>query len=347
MAADDNDKFMRRCLELASCAEGMTYPNPLVGAVVVHDGLIIGEGYHQRSGLPHAEVNAINSVQDRNRLNESTLYVNLEPCSHFGKTPPCADFIIASSIPRVVVGTPDTSSKVSGAGIKKLKEAGISVVTGILEEKSRWINRRFFTFNEKRRPWIVLKWAMSSDGFIDIAREPGFDAGPTWISGKPERVLVHRWRSFEQSILVGAGTVRTDNPRLNVREWKGHDPLVLILSRSGKISPVSVAGNIIVFSHNSEVTVPLATVVRLNMEEQSCFQIVKYLYNAGVQSVFIEGGAGVLNHFIMNNLWDEARIFTGKKQFGKGVKAPEHGGTMISEQEFEGSCLRIYSNVQK
>lgn len=344
MTESDDYKFMRRCLELASCAEGMTYPNPLVGSVVVHKGEITGEGYHRMAGLPHAEVNAINSVKDRRTLKESTLYVNLEPCSHFGRTPPCADFIISASIPRVVVGAVDTSLKVSGAGIKKLQEAGIEVKTGVLEAESRWINRRFFTFNEKKRPWIILKWARSSDGFIDIDRMPGSDAGPSWISGRPERVLVHRWRSYEQSILAGAGTIRTDNPRLNVREWKGNDPLVLILSSSGNIDAAGIVGKKVVFTHNPEASVSGAGMVRLDSSEPSCNQVAEYIYNAGIQSLFVEGGAKLLNHFAENNLWDEARIFTGRKDFIKGVVSPEVKGSLLSQQEFEGSTLRIYLN---
>jgi len=183
MAESDEYKFMRRCLELASSAEGMTYPNPMVGSVVVHAGRIIGEGFHQRAGLPHAEVNAINSVTDLGKLKNSTLYVNLEPCSHFGKTPPCTDFIISHSVPKVVIGATDTSEKVGGKGIIKLREAGIQVITGILENESRLLNRRFFTFNERKRPWIVLKWARSSDGFIDFVRTPDINPGPFWISG--------------------------------------------------------------------------------------------------------------------------------------------------------------------
>ncbi len=233
MEENDQIKFMRRCLELASKAEGLTYPNPMVGAVIVNEGKIIGEGYHLKAGGPHAEVIAINSVSDRTKLKESTLYVSLEPCSHFGRTPPCTELIISCSIPRVVVGCTDTSEKVSGRGISGLIEAGCEVTTGVLEEECRRLNRRFFTFHEKRRPYITLKWAQSADGYLDIKRSENHVNQPTWITGKPERVLVHKWRSEEESILVGAGTVRADNPGLNVRDWKGKDPLRLILSASG------------------------------------------------------------------------------------------------------------------
>jgi len=344
MTESDDNKFMRRCLELASCAEGMTYPNPMVGSVIVYEGHIIGEGYHRGSGMPHAEVNAINSVLNKEKLKESTLYVNLEPCSHFGKTPPCADFIISHSVPRVVIGTTDTSSKVGGRGINKLKDAGIEVVTGILEDESRWLNRRFFTVNEKKRPWIILKWAKSSDGFIDIERTPGLDPGPFWISGKPERVLVHKWRSQEQSILVGAGTVRADKPRLNVREWKGNNPLVLILSGSGNINSGSIEGRKKVFTHNASSNVPDAEIVKLDSDEPSGKQVIDHLYKIGIQSMFVEGGSQLLNHLISNDLWDEARIFTGMKDFKSGLRSPEIKGELFYKSEFEGSILQVFLN---
>jgi diaminohydroxyphosphoribosylaminopyrimidine deaminase / 5-amino-6-(5-phosphoribosylamino)uracil reductase len=344
MDRSDDFKFMKRCLELASIAEGMTYPNPMVGSVIVCNDMIIGEGFHLKAGLPHAEVNAVNSVRNKEKLRESTLYVNLEPCSHFGKTPPCADFIINNSIPRVIIGTIDTSRKVHGAGMKKLREAGIAVETGVLETESRWLNRRFFTYHEKNRPWIILKWAKSSDGFMDIERVPGLASRPTWISGKPERVLVHKWRSFEQAVLVGAETVRADNPKLNVREWKGNDPLPVILSSSGNIDPGSIERKKIVFTHNPALKLPEAEIVELKSDEPSCKQVAAFLYNTGIQSLFVEGGAQLLNHFIANDLWDEARIFTGKKEFGHGVKTPLLKGTLTGEEEFEGSMLQIFLN---
>ncbi|MDQ1297394.1 MAG: diaminohydroxyphosphoribosylaminopyrimidine deaminase, partial [Bacteroidota bacterium] len=200
----DDIKFMQRCLDLAQKAEGMTRPNPMVGSVIVRGGVIIGEGYHLKAGGPHAEVVAINSVMDKSLLRSSALYVNLEPCSHFGKTPPCADLIVSSGLRKVFIGPGDTSEKISGQGIAILKKAGLEVKTGILEEKCRYINRRFFTFNEKKRPYIVLKWAQSADGFLDIERRKAVQQRPTWITGEAERVLVHKWRATEQAILVGA-----------------------------------------------------------------------------------------------------------------------------------------------
>jgi len=346
MAETDDIKFMRRCLELASKAEGLTYPNPMVGSVIVHDGKIVGEGYHLKAGGPHAEVNAINSVSDKAKLKSSTLYVNLEPCSHFGKTPPCADFIISNAIPRVVIGTVDTSEKVSGSGLARLRDAGCKVITGVVEEECRRLNRRFFTFHEIKRPYITLKWAQSADGYLDILRSEDHKIEPTWITGKPERVLVHKWRASEQAILVGAGTVREDDPRLNVREWKGTHPVRIILSSSGSIKKEFAVnetnGTVVVFTHNMDANIANAIKVKLNDSVPSSLQIAEYLFNSGIQSMLIEGGAKVLNHFISTGLWDEARLFTGEKYFKGGVKAPLIHGTLFSRTVFSGSSLEIY-----
>jgi diaminohydroxyphosphoribosylaminopyrimidine deaminase/5-amino-6-(5-phosphoribosylamino)uracil reductase len=341
-----HNKFMQRCLELASAGEGLTYPNPLVGCVIVHDGKIIGEGYHIRSGESHAEVIAINSVHDKTLLKDSTLYVNLEPCSHYGKTPPCADFIIANKIPRVFIGTIDSNDRVSGQGAEKLRDAGCEVKTGFLEQECRRLNRRFFSFHEKKRPYITLKWAQSADGFIDINRTADHIQTPNWITGKPERILVHKWRAAEQAILVGAGTVRADAPRLDVREWSGANPLKLILSSSANISDESTLYNtnskVVVFTHNHKALVSGAEIVILQRDRSSSVQIADYLYSVGIQSLFIEGGADVLNHFIKTDLWDEQRVFTGQEFFKDGVRAPDAGGHLFSKTSFSLSTLEIY-----
>jgi diaminohydroxyphosphoribosylaminopyrimidine deaminase/5-amino-6-(5-phosphoribosylamino)uracil reductase len=298
----DDIKFMRRCLDLAGKAEGMTYPNPLVGSVIVCEGTIIGEGYHLKAGGPHAEVNAINSVSNKRLLGTSCLYVNLEPCSHTGKTPPCTDLIISSGIRKIIIGTADTSEKVSGKGIAKLKNAGCDVITGVLEKECRRINRRFFTYNEKKRPYIILKWAQSADGFLDAERKQETKMQPARITGNSERVLVHKWRASEQSILVGAGTLRADDPQLNVRYWTGRDPIRLILSGSGL--PDSNAalfrfnGTNIVFTCNAEMETGNAVIVKLNRGRSAAIQISEYLFRNDIQSVLIEGGAQVLGHFI-------------------------------------------------
>ena len=349
MAAEEDMKYMRRCLDLASKAEGMTYPNPMVGSVIVHEGAIIGEGYHVKSGGPHAEVIAIGSVKNKELLASSTIYVSLEPCSHFGKTPPCADLIVAHNIPVIVVGTTDTSSKVSGKGLSNLKAAGCKVIVGVAEDECRRINRRFFTFHEKKRPYITLKWAQSADGFIDINRENVYRSGPGWITGKSERILVHKWRASEQAILVGAETVRVDNPLLNVREWKGNDPLRIILSGTGslpaKLSMNDLPGSQVIFSFYPEkIEMPGSVFIRLNQNESSALQILDYLYRCDIQSIFIEGGAKILTHFISSGLWDEARIFYGDQLFRNGVKAPEINGRLISKTKFSKSTLEILLN---
>jgi diaminohydroxyphosphoribosylaminopyrimidine deaminase / 5-amino-6-(5-phosphoribosylamino)uracil reductase len=345
MPESADNKFMWRCLDLARKAEGMTYPNPLVGSVIVHEGIIIGEGYHLKAGMDHAEVNAINSVKDKSLLSKSTLYVSLEPCSHTGKTPPCADFIISNNIPRVVIGTKDTSEKVAGKGISRLIGAGCEVISDVLEEECRRINRRFFTYHEKKRPYITLKWAQSADGYIDIKRTGEPSAEPNWITGKSERVLVHKWRSEEEAILVGAGTIRADNPALNVRYWKGNNPLRLVLSRQGDLSKYlsgnETNGTVIVFTSSVDKTAGMGERIILRNELSASMQVSEYLYNNKIQSLFIEGGAEVLSHFIDSGLWDEARIFTGFNKFNNGVKAPSIEGDKISVVNFERSNLTI------
>lgn len=348
MPESADNKFMRRCLELAVKAEGMTYPNPMVGSVIVHGGIIIGEGYHLKAGQPHAEVNAINSVHDKTLLSKSTLYVSLEPCSHSGKTPPCADFIISNNIPRVIVGTKDTTVKVSGKGISRMREAGCEVISGVLEEECRRINRRFFTFHEKKRPFITLKWAQSADGFIDIKRTAETVEEPNWITGKSERVLVHKWRSEEEAILVGAGTIRADNPSLNIRYWQGKDPLRIVLSGTGDLgkylSDNETNGTVIVFTFNPGKSRDKGTRIILRNDVPAPLQVAEYLYDEKIQSLFIEGGAEVLAHFIEGGLWDEVRIFSGKENFNEGVKAPSFSGRIKAEIEFEKSSLRVFLN---
>jgi diaminohydroxyphosphoribosylaminopyrimidine deaminase/5-amino-6-(5-phosphoribosylamino)uracil reductase len=351
MPENGDNKFMRRCLDLAIRAEGMTYPNPLVGAVIVYNGTIIGEGYHLTAGKHHAEVIATDSVADKSLLSKSILYVSLEPCSHSGKTPPCTDLIISHNIPKVVIGTIDTSSKVSGRGLENLVKAGCEVIKGVLEEECRRINRRFFTFHEKKRPYITLKWAQSADGFIDRIRPRNSPVEPYWISGKPERVLVHKWRAAEQSVLVGAGTIRSDNPGLNVRYWKGNNPVKVILSRSGRLNKYLIEnetnGTIIVFTENTEEDFGRAEKVILNRTTPSALQILDYLYKSDIQSVFIEGGAEVINHFITMGLWDEAKIFFGNTRFNEGLKAPVIEGKPLSHVNFGTSRLEVLHNEAK
>ena len=316
---------MRRCLELAKNGLGTTYPNPMVGSVIVCDGKIIGEGWHKKSGEPHAEVNAVNSVKDKSLLKRATIYVSLEPCSHFGKTPPCCDLIIENKIPNVVVGTVDSNIKVAGNGIKKLIEAGAKVTVGILETECKELNKRFFTFHEKKRPYVILKWAESNNGFI--APLTKLEQKPVWITNKFSRQLVHKWRSEEQAILVGTNTVIDDNPKLDVRDWTGNNPIRIVLDQNNRISKES---NIY---DNQVKTIIFSDIPKVINEENTTFesidfkqnlaeQILNVLYKYQIQSVIIEGGSRTLQTFIDENLWDEARVFIGNHNFETGIKAP-------------------------
>jgi len=350
MAQPEDSLYMNRCLELAGRAEGYTSPNPMVGAVVVHNGKIIGEGFHLRAGEPHAEVNAINSVTDKKLLTNSTLYVNLEPCSHYGRTPPCADLIISCSIPRVVVGTMDTSTNVAGRGIEKMRQAGVEVMTGIEELKCRELNKRFFTWNERKRPYIILKWARSADGFIDFVRKDGDTAGPHWITGMAERVLVHRWRAAEDAILAGGATVRLDNPALDVRYWEGRNPVRIIVSRSGEIDRkakiFTPTAEVLLFTRNPEVTFPGVKVIVMSDEEDTVAAVLRNLFDLGIQSLFVEGGSQIIKAFVASGIWDEARRFTGRERFGAGIADPFPELEPRISQRFESSILEVaYNNT--
>ncbi len=350
MAQPEDSLYMNRCLELAGRAEGYTSPNPMVGAVVVHNGKIIGEGFHLRAGEPHAEVNAVNSVTDKKLLTNSTLYVNLEPCSHYGRTPPCADLIISCGIPRVVVGTKDTSTKVAGRGIEKMRQAGVEVITGIEELKCRELNKRFFTWNERKRPYIILKWARSADGFIDFVRKDGDTAGPHWITGMAERVLVHRWRAAEDAILAGGATVRLDNPALDVRYWAGRNPVRIIVSRSGEIDRkakiFTPTAEVLLFTRNPEVTFPGVKVIVMSDEEDTVAAVLRNLFDLGIQSLFVEGGSQIIKAFVASGIWDEARRFTGRERFGAGIADPFPDLEPRISQRFESSILEVaYNNT--
>jgi diaminohydroxyphosphoribosylaminopyrimidine deaminase/5-amino-6-(5-phosphoribosylamino)uracil reductase len=320
-----NEKYIERCIQLAKNGLGTTYPNPLVGSVIVCDGKIIGEGWHKKAGEPHAEVNAINSVKDKSLLKRATIYVSLEPCSHFGKTPPCCNLIIENKISKVVIGTIDPNSKVAGNGIKKLIEAGIQVTVGILEKDCDALNRRFFTFHEKQRPYIILKWAESQDGFIAPIEK--IEKKPVWITNAHSRQLVHKWRSEEQAILVGTQTVIDDNPKLDVRDWSGNNPIRLVLDQNNRIPIQShVFDNQVktfLFSKIKKVDEKENIIFEdINFEKDVPSQIIQWLYKHQMQSVIIEGGRHTLQAFIDASLWDEARIFIGAGGINTGIKAP-------------------------
>ncbi|ASB51065.1 bifunctional diaminohydroxyphosphoribosylaminopyrimidine deaminase/5-amino-6-(5-phosphoribosylamino)uracil reductase RibD [Alkalitalea saponilacus] len=341
-------KYMRRCLELAIQAEGFTYPNPLVGSVVVHNGKIIGEGFHQKAGSAHAEVNAIETVKEKSLLQQSVLYVNLEPCAHYGKTPPCALLIKQHKIPRVVIGCVDTFSQVAGKGIKILRDAGVDVVTGILEKESRELNRRFFTFHEQNRPFVILKWAETRDGFLDIDREVVKDNRPNWITNDHARRMVHLWRSREQSIMVGSITALKDNPSLTVRDWSGHHPLRVVIDRGNKL-PEYLAlfdgeAPTLWFTGGEINDKRKAENIVLPQNKVPIIEVLDELYKRDIQSVIIEGGAQLLNAFIEMGLWDEARVFVGNRWFQRGIKAPRINVVPLMHERFDESDLFVYRN---
>jgi diaminohydroxyphosphoribosylaminopyrimidine deaminase/5-amino-6-(5-phosphoribosylamino)uracil reductase len=322
---NNHEHHIARCIELAKNGFGTTYPNPMVGSVIVYDGQIIGEGWHRKAGEPHAEVNAIRSVKDPSVLDKATIYVSLEPCSHFGKTPPCCDLIIENKIPNVVIGTVESNIKVDGKGLKRLKEAGANVVVGVLEKECHELNQRFFTFHEKKRPYIILKWAQTQDGFIAPTEKK--EQKPVWITNPNSRQLVHKWRTEEQAILVGTQTVIDDNPQLNVRDWNGNNPIRIVIDQNNRISKTAhVFDNqvkTIVFS-KKETTLSSENIIFeiLDFQQNIAQQIVERLYQHQIQSIIIEGGTQTLQTFIDANLWDEARVFIGNSQFGNGIKAP-------------------------
>ena len=319
----------------------------MVGSVIVYEDKIIGEGWHKKAGEPHAEVNAVNSVQDKSLLKKATIYVSLEPCSHFGKTPPCCDLIIKNNIPNVVVGTIDPFSEVAGKGIKKLIEAGANVTVGILEDECNELNKRFFTFHQKKRPYIILKWAQSQDGFIAPLKKT--EQKPVWISNTYSRQLVHKWRTEEQAILVGTQTVIDDNPKLNSRDWYGNNPIRIVLDSNNRIPKENAVFDnqtktIVLNNSENSISQENTTFERIDFKQNIAKQITDSLYNHNIQSVIIEGGLRTLQTFIDANLWDEARIFTGKSFLGEGIKAPLLSKTSSEKYFIEKDELTIFRN---
>lgn len=317
--------YINRCIQLAKNGLGTTYPNPLVGSVVVYNNTIIGEGWHRKSGEPHAEVNAINSVKDKSLLSKATIYVSLEPCSHFGKTPPCSDLIIKHKIPNIVIGTIDPNSKVAGTGIKRLIENGLNVTVGVLEKECNELNKRFFTFHQKKRPYIILKWAESQDGFIAPLIKDKKE--PFWLSNEFSRQLVHKWRSEEQAILVGTNTVLDDNPKLDVRDWTGENPMRFVLDRTGKIPKDFFVKDektkTIIITEQENLTSSENCIYENAIFDFKLTRAIAYiLYKYGIQSIVIEGGKQIIQSFIDYTLWDEARVFIGNIHLNSGITAP-------------------------
>ncbi|MBS1506131.1 MAG: bifunctional diaminohydroxyphosphoribosylaminopyrimidine deaminase/5-amino-6-(5-phosphoribosylamino)uracil reductase RibD [Bacteroidetes bacterium] len=333
--------FMTRALELAQRGIGYVSPNPRVGCVIVHDNQIIGEGWHQKFGEAHAEVNAVNSVADVSLLRESTVYVNLEPCSHFGKTPPCADLLIKHSVKKVVIANKDSNPLVAGEGIKKLKDAGVEVVVGVLEREGLELNKRFFTSMAKQRPYIILKWAQTTDGFI---AQKNYES--KWISNELSRQLVHRWRSEEDAVLVGTKTATHDNPSLTVRDWTGRNPTRIVIDRFLRLhdhlhlfdgKEKTLCYNVL--RHEEKKNLSL---VRID-EENFIIHLVNDLPKQKIQSVLVEGGAQTLQLFIDLNLWDEARVFTSPRLFHEGISAPKLNARKIGHEQVQSDLLEIFT----
>tara|TARA_B100001758_G_scaffold243167_1_gene252552 strand:- start:9757 stop:10764 length:1008 start_codon:yes stop_codon:yes gene_type:complete len=334
---------MQKCINLSKKGIGSVSPNPMVGSVIVYNGKIIGKGYHEKFGSNHAEANAINSVKDLSLLSKSTLYVNLEPCSHFGKTPPCSDLIIKHKIPAVVIGCIDPYSKVSGKGIDKLRKAGIDVKIEIMKKENRELNKRFFTFHEKKRPYIILKWAESKDGFI----APENQSGPFWMTSNKSKKLVHEWRSEEDAILIGRITAEKDNPYLTVREIKGDNPIRIVIDKNLKLK-----SDLNLFNHQSE-TIIINNIkteykaknhyLKINFND-FISSILNELHKLKIQSIIIEGGTTTIQSFINENIWDEARIFKANTKLDIGIRAPIINGKTISKQQIDTDHLKTIIN---
>ncbi len=344
-------KYMFRCLELAELGAGSVAPNPRVGCVIVQHNKIIGEGFHREYGGLHAEVNAIKAVTNPEKLRESTLYVNLEPCAHHGLTPPCSDLIVEKQIPRVVIGTADPFHEVAGRGIKKLKNAGVEVEVGILEKECRTLNKRFFTFHEKKRPYIILKWAQTLDGFIDIDRHTEKYGAPTWITGDLALRLVHKIRSEENAILVGTQTAEKDNPSLTVRHWQGIDPLRILIDKELRL-PRSLNlfdGNFetLVFNNLKNEKKGKTTLVKIDFKQSIIPQLFRELFRQKIQSVIVEGGRQLLQSFIDEGVWDEAHIYFGNKLFYNGIRAPHLRGNLAASEMLDNDKLVLIHNSAK
>jgi diaminohydroxyphosphoribosylaminopyrimidine deaminase/5-amino-6-(5-phosphoribosylamino)uracil reductase len=341
---DMRERFMLRCLDLAKMGMGSVSPNPMVGSVLVYEDKIVSEGYHQKYGGPHAEVNAINNLSDKSLLSKCTLYVNLEPCAHFGKTPPCSDLIIANNIPNVVIGSRDPFDQVDGRGIEKLKKAGINVTTGVLEDECYHLNRRFFTFHKKKRPYIILKWAQTANGLMS----GGID-DPQMISGIDAQEWVHKWRSEEDAFMVGTGTVLEDNPKLNTRLWKGKDPIRVTIDRKLKIPETHYFldnnSDTLIFTEKLSKKEKRTEWIPADLEYNFYKSFVSELYKRNIQSVVIEGGRILLKYFISEGAWDEARIFTSKKRiFNLGLKAPKLEKSVFEVIKLKEDYLSLYYN---
>ncbi|TBN04388.1 bifunctional diaminohydroxyphosphoribosylaminopyrimidine deaminase/5-amino-6-(5-phosphoribosylamino)uracil reductase RibD [Hyunsoonleella flava] len=330
-----HESYIKRCIAIAKNGLGITRPNPMVGCVIVANNKIISEGFTSAYGGNHAEVNAIEAVKDKSALKQATLYVTLEPCSHFGKTPPCSDLIIKHRIPKVVIGCIDDNQQVAGKGIKRLIEAGIDVTVGVLEDECKQHHKRFFTFHNKKRPYIILKWAETKDGFI--APKSKAKQEPVWITNQYSRQLVHKWRAEEQAILVGTNTALEDNPSLTVRNWTGGNPIRVLIDSSNRLKK-----HLNIFTSEAETIVIDQNII--DFSKPVGIQICDILFQKNINSLIIEGGAKTLQTFIDENLWDEARVFVGDSIFKNGIKAPKFSATLLSQTKLQNDLLNIYNN---
>lgn len=339
-----DELFMLRALELAELGRGAVSPNPMVGCVVAHGDRIIGEGYHSEYGGAHAEPNAVQNVKDHHLLKEATVYVTLEPCSHYGKTPPCAQLLVDKQVRKVVVAVQDPNPLVAGKGIDLLRQAGVDVVIGVLGKRASALNKRFFTQVQKKRPYVILKWAETGDAYVARA-----DYSSKWISNSHSRQLVHRWRTEEDAIMVGTKTAYYDNPRLNAREWEGKDPIRVVIDRrlilDSNLHLFDQSQPTLCYNLIKEESHKNLEFVKLN-PDFSLWEILDDLYRRNIQSVIIEGGAVLLQLFIEGELWDEARVFVGKNRFGSGIPAPLLKHNPIETIDVMGDQLNIYYNHQ-
>lgn len=343
-----NEKYMMRCIELAKKGAGNVSPNPMVGCVIVHNEQIIGEGYHKKYGEAHAEVNAINTVKNQELLKESTIYVSLEPCSHYGKTPPCSDLIVAKQIPKAVIGTIDPYAKVAGRGIERLKNAGINVTVNVLKDECLELNKRFFTFHKKKRPYIILKWAQTADGYIDMDRTAENYGQPTWITGQEALINVHQMRAEEDAIMVGTKTAQKDNPSLTVRHCKGKNPLRIVLDRNlnlnNKLNLFDNSTDTLVINALKDEISDKTTYIKVDYSKNIIFQVLEILHTKNILSLIVEGGRQLLQSFIDSELCDEAHVYSGTKKFGKGIAAPKIGKNETTIQPFGNDILYIFNN---
>ncbi len=338
----NHEIYMQRCLDLAQKALGKTYPNPMVGCVIVHNDVIIGEGFHEKAGEAHAEINAINSVKNAELLNESTIYVSLEPCAHFGKTPPCATTIVEIGFKKVVIGTLDSHDKVNGKGKQIIEDAGIEVVSGVLEEECQELNKRFFTFHQKQRPFIILKWAESADGFLDK------DFKPSQIGNPLTKQFVHQLRSQEHAILVGTQTALTDNPSLTTREVVGRNPVRILIDFELKVplafNMYNKEAQTIIFNSDKESIEENITFIKI-ARENFLENLMQKLFEQHIQSVIIEGGRFTLQQFIDKNLWDETIIIKNEKlHLLNGTNAPNFKAQKFETKRFRDNTIQFYKN---